>query len=337
MHVRTFAEEVYTQLVGPEGDPARGDPVARAVASALPFVVGLTFLVLAVAQRWQQRLPGRATLAAPPLIYRLGWARWPLAAGAAITVGLLFALPLISLVGKAGWTRGVGWSPFVMYEEMKLIYPKQWLLLGDTLFVAVASGAVSAALALLVCWLALDSGWFRWAVLGLMAAAWAMPGPLVGLGLKLLILRLLNVTEWPLLADLLYYGPSSLPVLWVDVIRFFPCAVAVIWPVLRLMPRELRDAAAVDGASAAGTFFRVVVPLGWVASLRAALAVGVLSLGELSAGKQVSTPACPTYAESVFTQMHYGVTSALAAQCLLLLLAVGVGGLLTLIVWPWSE
>jgi ABC-type spermidine/putrescine transport system permease subunit II len=63
----------------------------------------------------------------------------------------------------------------------------------------------------------------------------------------------------------------------------------------------------------------------------------VLSLGEISAGKLVSTPNWPTYAEMVFTQMHYGVTNDLAARCLLLLIAAGVGGLLVLIWSPQAE
>ena len=197
---------------------------------------------------------------------------------------------------------------------------------------------MAGALALLTCWLALDSLRFRWTSLALMALAWAMPGPLIGLGLKAAILLLLRctdfllggVTDSNLLAELLYHGPSPLPVIWVDVIRFFPCAVAVIWPVLRLL-RAKCDAAAVDGASPPCAFVRLILPLSWLACLRAALAVGVLSLGELSAVKLVSTPGLATYAEELFTQMHYGVTNDLAARCLLLLAAAGIGGVLVLL------
>jgi iron(III) transport system permease protein len=337
MQVRTFAEEVYTQLVGPETDPARGNPLGRAVAAALPFVVGVTLLVLMTARRWERRLPARASLAAPPLIYPLGWVRWPLAAGTAVLVVMLFALPLVSLVGKAGWTHGAGWSAHTLLEHLDLVARTEWFPLGGSLLLGVLTGVVCAALALPVCWLALDAGWFRWAVLALMAVAWAMPGPLVGLGLKWAIELILRATDSPLLADLLYHGPSALPVLWADVIRFFPCAVAVIWPVLRLLPRELRDAAAVDGAPPLRAFVRVILPLGAAAALRGALAVGVLSLGELSAGKLVSTPGWPTYAEMLFTQMHYGVTNDLAARCLLLLIAVGAGGVLVLVASPGAE
>ena len=59
---------------------------------------------------------------------------------------------------------------------------------------------------------------------------------------------------------------------------------------------------------------------------RAALAVAVLSLGELSAGKLVATPGMPSYATDIFTQMHYGVTNELAARCVLLLILVAAGG-----------
>ncbi len=337
MQVRTFAEEVYSQLVGPELDLARGNPVARAVAVSLPFILGVALLVLIVLRRWERRLPARATLATPPLIYPLGWSRWPLALCTITLVAVLFATPLISLVGRAGWTTDAGWSARTVLEHLALVSRTEWFPLGGSLLVAVATGVICAGLALPVCWLALDAPWFRWTVLTLMAVAWAMPGPLVGLGLKGAIQLILNATDSAFLADVLYHGPSALPILWADVIRFFPCAVAVIWPVLRLLPRELRDAAAVDGARPARVFFRLILPLGFPASVRAALAVGVLSLGELSAGKLVSTPGLPTYAEMVFTQMHYGVTNDLAARCLLLLMAVGLGGLLVLLSTPGAE
>jgi ABC-type Fe3+ transport system permease subunit len=124
------------------------------------------------------------------------------------------------------------------------------------------------------------------------------------------------------LAILLYHGPSPLPLVWVDVIRLTPCAVALLWPVVRLLPAELSDAARVDGASPSQELRHVVWPLTRAVFGRAALAVGVLALGELSAGKLVATPGMPGYATEIFTQMHYGVTNELAARCVLLLMLV---------------
>jgi ABC-type Fe3+ transport system permease subunit len=70
----------------------------------------------------------------------------------------------------------------------------------------------------------------------------------------------------------------------------------------------------------------VIFPLTRQAWLRAALAVGVLSLGELSAGKLVETPGSTTLAHVIFEQMHRGVPSDVAALCLVLLIVVAAGG-----------
>jgi ABC-type Fe3+ transport system permease subunit len=159
----------------------------------------------------------------------------------------------------------------------------------------------------------------------LVSVAWATPGPVIGLGLKAEIDWLLDWTNSRLLADLLWYGPSFAPVLWIDVIRFFPCAVAVLWPSFRLLPAEMREAARVEGAGPVRELVAALAPLLAGAWLLAALATGVLALGEVSAGKLVSTAGAETWTHHVFTQMHYGVTSALSAQCLILLVAISAG------------
>jgi ABC-type Fe3+ transport system permease subunit len=118
------------------------------------------------------------------------------------------------------------------------------------------------------------------------------------------------------------------PLLWADLLRFFPFALALLWPAVREVPPELREAARVDGAGPLAEFWLVVRPLTAAAFWRTVLAVGVLSLGELSAGKLVSTPGMPSFAETIFTKMHYGVTNDLAASCLLLLVFVTAGAAL---------
>src|SRR5262249_16907183 len=128
------------------------------------------------------------------------------------------------------------------------------------------------------------------------------------------------------LAKSLYYGPSPAPLMWAFLVRFFPFAVAMLWPVVRLLPPELRDAARVDGARPWQEFGYVILPLPFPACIRAGLAVAVLSLGELSAGKLAETPGFQTLAHVIFEQMHYGITDNLAALCLILLLLAGGGG-----------
>jgi len=325
MQVRTFAEEVYTQLVG--GPDAEGG-VARAVAVTLPFVLLVAVAVGGTAHFWESRLPARTTLLTPPLLFRLGRGRWPLALASAVLCGLLLGLPLGSLVWRAGLVgTPPTWSaPATAHYLVRACRPPEGRMLVDSLLLAGGSGLLLAATALLACWAARGSRWFRIGILVLMATAWAMPGPLIGLGLKITIDRLLTVSDSRWLAQLLYHGPSPLPLMWVDIIRFFPCAVAVLWPVMRLLPAELSDAARVDGATPRQELRHVVWPLMSAVFRRTALIVAVLSLGELSAGKLVATPGMPGYATEIFTQMHYGVTNELAARCVLLLVLVALGG-----------
>jgi ABC-type Fe3+ transport system permease subunit len=243
--------------------------------------------------------------------------------------GVLLGVPVASLVWKMGLHGGPPtWSAQVAASFLGRAVRVRGGLVAESLLLAAAAGLLTASVGLVVCWLALGTRWFRAGVLLLIAAAWALPGPVLGFGLKEAIKLVLDVTGSDAVADILYIGPSPVPVLWAYLLRFFPYAVAILWPVVRLMPQELRDAARVDGASPAQELWYLVVPLTAPAWVRAGLAVGVLSLGELSAGKMVETPGSITFAHEVFTQMHYGVTNDLAALCLLLLGAVVVGGLL---------
>jgi ABC-type Fe3+ transport system permease subunit len=79
----------------------------------------------------------------------------------------------------------------------------------------------------------------------------------------------------------------------------------------------------VDGAPPIGELRHAVWPLTAPAVGRAAVAVGVLALGELSASKLVATPGDgfvgETFAHTVWARMHYGVANNLAALCLLML------------------
>jgi iron(III) transport system permease protein len=335
MQVRTLAEEVYTQLVTPE--TARGEALTRAVAVSLAGVAVLALLLTGAARHWERSIP--ASGAATPawgqhesrVLLRLGRLRWPAGLAAMLVCGVLVGLPLASLAWRTGQTGGSPstWSVSVFWGYLKQAGQVEGRTIAASLLVAAGAGVICAGLGLATCWAALAAPRFRTAVLLLMAIAWTMPGPVIGLGLKDVIKQMLDRTGWPHgLARALYYGPSYLPILWVDLIRFFPCAVALLWPVVRLLPRDLRDAARVDGAGPGRELRRVVWPLTAPAFLRAACVVAILSLGELSAGKLVSTPNAPSYAEVIFTQMHYGVTNQLAAQCLLLLgvVAVGAGG-----------
>ena len=91
------------------------------------------------------------------------------------------------------------------------------------------------------------------------------------------------------------------------------------------------DSARADGATSSQELRRVVSPLLAPVCGSAGLAVAILALGEVSAGKLVETPGTQLFAHEVFTLMHYGITNDLAALCLVLLAAVTLGGSVVMI------
>jgi iron(III) transport system permease protein len=321
MQVRTFAEEVYTQFT------LSSDPtdilVARAITAALPAVALCVLLVLLLASQVERIVPAGVVQLRPAAVIALGAWRWPVAV-VVWGVVLFFLVPPAGLVWRAG-LAGLPptWSVVHLVRQLGQTAAADGLALVRSLAVAALSGVLCAALALVGSWLAREARWFRLGLLALLAVAWATPGPVLGVALKGVIAWLLDTTGRPAwLERLLYYGPSPAPLVWVHIVRFLPFAVALVWPFVRLLPRELIEMARLDGAGPWSELTAVVAPLTLPAVWRAAVAVAALALGELSAGKLVSTPGAEGFAEMVFAQMHYGVSANLAAGCLLLLLAV---------------
>src|SRR5262249_33240404 len=125
----------------------------------------------------------------------------------------------------------------------------------------------------------------------------------------------------------LYWDPSPAPVLWIHLLRFLPCAVAFLWPVVRLLPAELRDSARLDGLRPAQELRHLVWPFAARAALAAALIVAAVALGGGPASMHVETPGRWTFAHELWQQMHYGGENNVAALCLLLLAAVAASAL----------
>ncbi len=326
LQVRTYAEEVYTQFVLPDPGAglAVGVSVPRAVSAALPQVVLTLLLVGWAVAVGEDRVPPLGTAPEPMPLVHLGRWRW-VGLFAVVLAGIVFVgVPVGSLVWKLGQgSAGEPWSAATAEHYLGVAVRAHSSLIVVSLAWAAAAGVTAAGLALLASWLARGAPWFRTALMLLVALAWAVPGPVAGAGLKAAVEHLVDVEEtvtgYGPLRELLYDGPSRLPVFWADLLRFFPFAVALLWPAVRLVPVELTDAARVDGAPPAGELRHTVWPLARPAAGRAAVAVAVLSLGELSASKLVATPGGSTFAHEVFTRMHYGVANQLAAMCLMLL------------------
>ncbi len=240
--VPTFAEEVHTQFTM-GGKYA----VGRTLLIAAPAIALTWLLLLWVVPIVERALPSMQLGYTRQPVIVLRRPRW-LWLFACLGVAAAFFLPLLALVWKLGlggvpaeWSASRAATYFITESRL------YGLQVGETFAVAVLTGAVTALLALLACWCALESRWSRRLLLGLVTLAWALPAPVVGIGLKNTIMLLVSWFPVEPLPWLLYDGPSFVPVLWAHVVRFFPFAVAILWPAVRLVPLELRDAARLEG------------------------------------------------------------------------------------------
>jgi iron(III) transport system permease protein len=239
---------------------------------------------------------------------------------AAILLAALILAPIAVLIWKLGLTGYPPvWQPEVAWHYLQSEAILNGQGLGLTLTASLATGAVVASLALIGCWLARDSRWFRWLWFSVLIWVWVLPGPAVGIGLHEIIMNLVALSPDGPLAMLLYRGPSPAPVMWVQAVRSLPIAAVFLWPVVRMIPREWFEEARLGGAGALSEFMHVVAPMTWRAAALTMLAASALCLGEVAASGRVNTPGWQPYALVLLDRMHRGVDNTVAALCLLLL------------------
>ena len=117
-------------------------------------------------------------------------------------------------------------------------------------------------------------------------------------------------------------------------IRFLPVATALLWPWVRMVPRELLESARLEGARPLQELTAVIWPLvargfGWTL-----LIVLALCLSEVSASNHVQTPGWQTFAKVLLDRMHYSGENIIAAMCLIQMgCLLGVLGLGMLCRW----
>ena len=330
MQIRTIAEEVYTQLVAPDNSRGSISGESRALAVAIPvsLVVGVLLALIWIINGKQigRRLADQGQ---QPVEFELKSFKW-------ICFGLVFlfcifeiGLPLFSL----GWRAGARipqreWSAPLMFSHLLKTTFGETRLLGNSLLAALFSGMITTALATVACWCARESMVTRIILVVLSVIALVLPGPVTGLGLKSGLQIIVDGTGSEIVADWLWHGPSIIPIIWVDLIRFFPVGVALVWPMMERMPADLFESSRIEGARPDQELLMVVVPFLKTTLLRTTLVVAILSLAELSASKLVSTPPNPSLAGELFAQMHYGVNNNLAARCIVLIgmvISMGIG------------
>lgn len=339
--VRTFAEETYTQFVLPEDDGSglsAEAAVARAAAVAVPPMLVMAAILVLGMQAVDRRLPSLQSAANHRPLIQLGRWRPALAAGLTLVVGAIAIVPIGSLVSRIGETGSPShWSMATSWTVLQSTARVHGGAVMASAGLAAAVGVSAASLGLVVAWLSRGSLWFRTWTWTTAAVSWAAAGPVIGIGLMQTIQFLMSTEDqWGgnALSALLYSTPSMAPVFWAALIRLWPFGLALVWQPVRSVPQHLIDAARIDGAGAGRELLSVVFPLTSTAWFRSAVAVAVLAMGEVSASKIVATAGGETLAHDVFTQMHYGVTATLSAQCLLLFALVAAS---VLAMRPWKS
>jgi len=331
--VRTYAEEVYTRVeVGPQpGDPALG------IMSGVVLTSGLLLAGLVLAARLAAG--DRPITTARRLVFPLGRWRVPIATAVGLGLLLVVGVPLASLCYKAGVevtqvdsVRLRNWSPWKCFEMVAGSLGRYSSEFGWSLGIGVLAATASVGVATWLAWLARRGGWIGAAVLTLVAVSLAVPGPIVGLAL----IGLLNRPEIPPLVWL--YDQSILAPWLAFSVRGVGPATLILWHAFRTIPREMLDAATVDGAGPVARLWWIVLPCRvWALALAWLVALAV-ALGDLAASVLVVPPGVTTLSIRIFGLLHYGVEDRVAGICLaqIAMFAV-VAGAVAWLARTWGE
>jgi ABC-type Fe3+ transport system permease subunit len=192
-------------------------------------------------------------------------------------------------------------------------------LTGSILWSSLAASA-SVALAWSLAWLARRSTAWRIATLAAFTLALATPGPIVGLALKLAYggLPLANRTPFLLVLGL--------------IVRSLPYALALLGPVLWSWPLGWEEESRLAGLGTWRQAWKLALPLTVAALAVAWLFAFVFSLGELPASYLTYAPGYDLVSLLVWSLLHMGVESRLAAIGLLLLALLAVPAGATLLI-----
>lgn len=315
--IRTYAEEAYVQFT------LRREPAEAAFVSIPPLIL-LGGVILLLARGLERSDPARlASAFARARRWRLGPWRVPVGVLLILVVGNLTALPLYSLLWRAGRVGGrarlgqpPAWSFDGLTGTLGFAMEESREPIVTSLLLAAAAATITAVLAWTLAWLGRRSIGWRFITFATLALTLATPGPVAGMALEL------AYVEFPRVYD----SPAILVL--AQSMRTLPFAILILWPALRIMPRELLESAATDGLGPWGVVRRVALPLS-ARALAAAWAVTfILSFGELPATNLLQPPGITTITWRIWTLLHTGVESHLAGVALITL---GVIGLLVLI------
>jgi iron(III) transport system permease protein len=313
LQVRTYAEEAYVQFTLGRG------PADAAVVSIPPLIL-LGGAVLLMARGLERADPARlASAFARAKRWKLGGWRVPLGGLLVLLVGNLLALPLYSLLWRAGRVGGRArlgqppvWSLSGLVGTLRYAASESWEPIQTSLVLAAVAATITVTLAWALAWISRRSGPWQLVALGTLALTLATPGPVAGMAMELAYLWFPSIYDSPMIVVL------------AQSMRTLPYALLILWPALRILPRELLESAAVDGLGPWGVIRQVALPLSGRALLAAWAVTFILGFGELPATNLLQPPGVTTITFRIWTLLHTGVESHLAGVALVTLAVISL-------------
>ncbi len=171
-------------------------------------------------------------------------------------------------------TIGTQSLKFVGLKNFKEIIgtPNFWVALKNTFIFTIVSQAIVLVLAKVLALLLLKDFRGKWVVRGLVLLPWVAPISLGAIGWLWIYDSIYSVINWTLRA-VGVFGPKTWPI-WlglpnlamgaiivVHVWRLLPLATVIILAGLTSIPKDVHDAAAVDGAGFWRSLFEITIPM----------------------------------------------------------------------------
>ena len=331
--VETFAEQIYLGYSLGTGNTAGVWPTAIDVevnvgfwttaiyVSLLAVAAVVMFMVLTDVSRPNEN----DTSSSPRRVNRIA------SLVGSILLLLLVAVPAANvLVRSSFYVDMVNEAPMQKYslEQIFRVVQKSCLdYRGEmiwSLVISLASATTAIICSVLLVRWTYGSSTKRWIFAVVVATGLALPGPVTGSVLA----GAFATPTWPWFVWLVNYTIFA-PVVATTIFTA-PLVALAVWFVLHQTPRNVTDAASLDGLSESGSFWRVRFAGNLSMIIGCWLLACVLCFGELSASQMVRPAGMDTVARKMLGDLHAGVNE-LTAGISIVVAAAAIG--VSLIGW----
>lgn len=231
-----------------------------------------------------------------------------------LTLLVLYGLPTWNLLARASFqVVRIDGQPTAVHSTNNFFFAIRRAVVDYSpqthwsLIVSACCLAITLVLAILLVWLAKQNRYSKVGVLILVAACFALPGPVIGTGL----LKLYTLIDSSWIEFL--FNRTVAPVVFADVIVCLPITVLLLWFVLASTPSDAQDHLETEGASSWSVYWQLGVVSNVLPILGISILCFVLAYGDLSASQMVLPPGVETVSRLTLGLMHAGVNEMTAA------------------------